>query len=64
MVLPVLEDAARDAGTRMGKTAAKHTTVDAMIVAVAVAFGAHEILTGDPEDIAALSGTDLSIIAL
>jgi predicted nucleic acid-binding protein len=63
-VLPVLEDAARDAGARIGRTARKHVTVDAMIVAVAVAFGAREIVTSDPEDAAALSGTDLSIIAL
>jgi len=35
-----------------------------MIVAVAVEHGAHEIVTCDPDDIAALSGTDLSIIAI
>lgn len=34
-----------------------------MIDAVAVRCGAREIVTGDPEDIAALSGMDLTIIA-
>jgi len=63
-VLPVLEDAARDAGVRIGQSARKHATVGAMIVAVAVGYGAREIITSDPEDIAALGGTDLSIIAL
>jgi predicted nucleic acid-binding protein len=63
-VLPVLEGGARDAGARLGQTSRKHVTVDAMIVAVAVEHGAREIVTCDPEDIAALSGADLSIIAI
>ena len=63
-VLPVLEADARNAGARIGKTVRTNVTVDAMIVAVAIANGAREIITGDPTDIAALSGMDLSIIAL
>jgi predicted nucleic acid-binding protein len=63
-VLPVSEYAARGAGARLGQTTRKHVTVDAMIVAVAVEHGAREIVTCDPEDIAALSGPDLSIIAI
>jgi predicted nucleic acid-binding protein len=63
-ILPVLEDAARDAGARIGRTAGKYVTVDALIVAVAVAYGVREIVTGDPDDIKALSGKDLSVIVL
>jgi len=63
-VLPVSEYVARDAGSRIGESTRKEVTVHAMIVAVAVEHGAHEIVTCDPEDIAALSGTDLSIIAI
>ncbi len=52
-VLPVFEHAARDAGARIGQTTRKHVTVDAVIVAVAVEHGAREIVTCDPEVIAA-----------
>jgi hypothetical protein len=37
-------------------------TVDAMVVAVAAEHGAREIILGDPADIAALAGTDISLI--
>ena len=63
-VLPVTEDAACDAGERIGRTARKNVTVDAMIVAVAIAYGAREIITSDPADIGPLGGTDFSVIAL
>lgn len=63
-ILPVLEDAARDAGLRLGRTNRKNLTLDALIVATSVSFGASEILTGDPGDVEALSGADLSMIQL
>jgi predicted nucleic acid-binding protein len=57
-----LTAAKRDRDEHLGHDE-KHCS-DAMIVAVAVKHGAREIMTGDPEDIAALSSRDLSIISL
>ncbi len=63
-VLPLSEHSARDAGARIGQTSRRQITVDAMIVAVAIAYGVREIVTCDPDDIAALVGAELSVIAI
>ncbi len=60
-ILPVTEIEARDAGLRIGRTTRKHVTVDALIVAVAVAHDVREIITGDPADIEALAAGDLAV---
>ena len=57
--------AGRDAGERLGTAGMPpQSTVDALIVASAVAERAEHILTGDPMDIGPLAGADLKIIAI
>ncbi len=62
-VLALNEDVARFAGTMLGRYR-RRDTVDAMIVATALAHGATDIMTSDPTDIAALSGGTLNVIAI
>ena len=64
-VFGVSERAGRDAGERLGAAGMQpQSTVDALIVASAVAERAEHILTGDPSDIGPLAGVDLKIIAI
>jgi predicted nucleic acid-binding protein len=64
-VVGVSEKAGRDAGERIGTARmTPRNTVDALIVACAVAERAKHIVTGDPGDIGALAGADLNIIAI
>ena len=57
--------ARRNAGERLGAAGmAPQSTVDALIVASAVAERAAHILTGDPSDIGPLAGTDLKVIVI
>jgi predicted nucleic acid-binding protein len=56
---------ARDAGKRLGDTGmAPRNTVDALIVATAVAEHAEHILTVDARDITPLASADLKVISL
>jgi len=64
-VVGVSEKAGRDAGERLGAAGMPpKNTVDALIVATAVAERAEHILTGDPADLRQLAGTDVKIIAI
>jgi predicted nucleic acid-binding protein len=64
-VVGVSERAGRDAGERLGATGLPpQSTLDALIVASAVAERAEHILTADPSDIGPLSGADLKVIAI
>ncbi|MDQ2680563.1 MAG: PIN domain-containing protein [Candidatus Eremiobacteraeota bacterium] len=61
--VPVSIEAAVAAGKNLGRTRSA-STVDAMIIATAIERGASAIVTGDPVDIAALSGGKLTIYKL
>jgi hypothetical protein len=62
-VVSVSEAAGRDAGSRLGTTGtARPNTVDALIVATAVAERAEHILTCDRKDIGPLAGSDLKVV--
>lgn len=64
-VVGVSAEDARDAGERIGRAGmGPEKTVDALIVASAVAAGAQHMLTGDSDDIRALSGADLTIVKI
>jgi predicted nucleic acid-binding protein len=55
--------AGRDGGERLGRARMPpHSTVDALIVASAVEARAQHILTGDPDDVALLAGSDLKVV--
>jgi hypothetical protein len=55
----------RDAGERLGRAGmAPHNTVDALIVASAIAARAQHILTSDPNDVGPLAGADLKIVEI
>ena len=60
-VRPVDEGTGRVAGGLLG-AARSDSTVDAVVVAVAVEVGGGVILTGDPDDIAALATGHLEVI--
>jgi len=62
---PTTAAVARAAGERLGATGLPPScTVDAMIVATAMARRAAFIATTDPGDITALSGADLNVIGV
>lgn len=53
-IVPVYEQDGRLAGSLLGATGSK-STIDAIIVAIAIRLGNSVILTGDPDDLATLS---------
>lgn len=53
-IVPALEQDGRLAGALLGSTGSK-STIDAIIVAIAIRLGHAVILTGDPDDLTALS---------
>jgi predicted nucleic acid-binding protein len=57
------ETIARSAGERLGRRGSSET-VDALVVAIAEAHFATDILTSDPRNIRSLAGTQVNVIAL
>ena len=57
------EAIARDAGTRLG-AAGSNETIDALIISIAEANQATDILTTDPGDMKKMAGSRMNVIAL
>jgi predicted nucleic acid-binding protein len=64
-IVGIDERSARDAGTRLGRSGMRpEHTIDALIVACAVAERAEHLLTGDRRDITSLAAGDLKVLAI
>jgi hypothetical protein len=64
-IVGIDERSARDAGTRLGRSGMRpEHTIDALIVAFAVAERAGHLLTGDRRDITSLAAGDLKVLAI
>jgi predicted nucleic acid-binding protein len=64
-IVGIYERSARDAGTRLARSGMRpEHTIDALIVACAVAECAEHLLTGDRRDITSLAAGELKVLAI